>query len=602
MALFGPLKVSSQGKKFVLCLTDAFTKYAVMLAIDNKEAATVAKAIFEQWVCKFGTPLEFVSDNGREFCNNLAKELYALLKIKHSTTTPYWPQCNSQAEVANKTIQKYLASFVDETTLDWPLYMAPMAFAYNTSVHRSIKTTPFFLTFGVEPRYPSFPNPEVQRYYGESTAAEWYNTLQHCRQLAARQNMDATDQAEQHYNRTAQQHTFTQGQMVWLNETNYLGRNRKLAPQWTGPHLILRTLDNGVVELLIKNRRVRVNVGRLKPVTPALPQTQPQATQSTPNTQSQQPATPPPQPACPPPLQLAPPQDQDDALARAAIIPALAQAQPPQPEQPCQPAQPPPRPEEPPPIVKRGRGRPRKVPTAAPPPPAPAPLPEAPQPAQPEVPTAPPAGPLTRARARALERQNLPASDAIQLIRKVNATAKQAAPFKSIPIYGVAEGPTFVADEYGLPKEFKNQPQPKSITQRRKYLKSLSPTQRNLLLTGDPVFAFDPLAYEVAFRGQLLPPLLLEQFDYLLPQQQHQQPDNQPQPQPPQQPQPLQPQPPQQPTPPRAASLPHVRHRRCGRGCSSAARAQRARGGRTPRRTRARARRHLCVGPTRSRT
>ncbi len=96
--LFGPLKVSNQGKKFVLCLTDAFTKYAVMVAIDNKEA------IFKQWICKFGTPLEFVLDNGREFCNNLAKELYALLCIKHSTTFPYWPQCNSQAEVANKTI------------------------------------------------------------------------------------------------------------------------------------------------------------------------------------------------------------------------------------------------------------------------------------------------------------------------------------------------------------------------------------------------------------------------------------------------------------------------------------------------------------------
>ena len=181
MDLFGPLKTSSQGKKLVLCLTDAFTKYAVMLAKDNKEAATVAKAIFESWICKFGTPLEFFLDNWKEFCNNLDKELYVLLKIKHLTTTPYWPQCNSQAEMANKTIQKYLASFVDKTTLDWPIYMAPMAFAYNTSEHRSIKTTPFFLTYGAEPWYPSFPNLDVRRYYGESTAAEWYNVLKHSR-------------------------------------------------------------------------------------------------------------------------------------------------------------------------------------------------------------------------------------------------------------------------------------------------------------------------------------------------------------------------------------------------------------------------------------
>ena len=112
--------------------------------------------------------------------------------------------------------------------------------------------------------------------------------LQHSHQLADWHNMDATDKAEKHYNLTAQQHQFTQGQMVWLNKTNYLGHNRKLSPSWTGQHLILRTFDNGVVELMIKNRRVCVNVGRIKPVTPAL--TQP-ATQ--PLQDSQQPALPP---------------------------------------------------------------------------------------------------------------------------------------------------------------------------------------------------------------------------------------------------------------------------------------------------------------------
>jgi hypothetical protein len=65
MDLFGPLKVSNQGKKFVLCLTDTCRKYAVMVTIDNKEASTVAKHIFDNWICKYGTPLEFVSDNGK---------------------------------------------------------------------------------------------------------------------------------------------------------------------------------------------------------------------------------------------------------------------------------------------------------------------------------------------------------------------------------------------------------------------------------------------------------------------------------------------------------------------------------------------------------
>ena len=269
--LFGPLKTSMQGKKFVLCITDAFTKYAEMVAIDNKEAETVAKQIFDKWICRFGTPLEFVSDNGREFCNNFSKELYKLLQIKHTTTSPYWPQCNSQAEVANKTIQKYLASFVDTTTLDWPLYMAPLAFAYNTSLHRTLKATPFFLTYGVEHRAPSFPNPDMQRCYGESTPAQWYNTLQHARNIAAQHTATAIHNMQQQHNATAQPHTYAIGQMVWLDERNFLGRNKKLSPNWTGPYPILRTFPTGVLELQLTHRKIRVNVGRVKPyVTPVL--------------------------------------------------------------------------------------------------------------------------------------------------------------------------------------------------------------------------------------------------------------------------------------------------------------------------------------------
>ena len=162
--------------------------------------------------------------------------------------------------------------------------------------------------------------------------------------------MDATDKDEQHYNTTAQQHQFTQEQMVWLNKTNYLGRNRKLLPNWTGLHIILRTFNNGVVELMVKNRRVSVNMGLIKPVTPALPQPAPQPEQV--SQKRQQPASPPSQPR---PILPAVPQPQlphqytvrDDPLpttllwAQLQSNPLAAQPAPPQLTQPLQLQQPP---------------------------------------------------------------------------------------------------------------------------------------------------------------------------------------------------------------------------------------------------------------------
>jgi hypothetical protein len=49
--------------KYILCITDAFTKYALITAVKNKEM--VAKAIFSEWFCKFGIPAKFTLTAGR---------------------------------------------------------------------------------------------------------------------------------------------------------------------------------------------------------------------------------------------------------------------------------------------------------------------------------------------------------------------------------------------------------------------------------------------------------------------------------------------------------------------------------------------------------
>ncbi len=53
-------------------MTDAFTKYVELVALADKEAETTGEAIFNRWICRHGTPLEIVSDNGKEFRNKLA--------------------------------------------------------------------------------------------------------------------------------------------------------------------------------------------------------------------------------------------------------------------------------------------------------------------------------------------------------------------------------------------------------------------------------------------------------------------------------------------------------------------------------------------------
>jgi hypothetical protein len=159
--LFGPFKTSHSGKKFILCMMDALTKYVKLVPLKNKEATTVAKSIFDKWICHLGAPLDLMTDQGKEFCAKVSDDLFKRLGTTHLTTLLHHPHCNSQVEVANKTIAKYLASLCDNSTLDWELYLAPLMFSYNTSFHCSIKSLPLFLTFGMEPRLPTLPTPDL---------------------------------------------------------------------------------------------------------------------------------------------------------------------------------------------------------------------------------------------------------------------------------------------------------------------------------------------------------------------------------------------------------------------------------------------------------
>jgi hypothetical protein len=265
--LFGPLRTSGNGKRFLLCITDAFTKYIELASLDNKEAETVTEAIFQRWICRYGIPLEIITDQGKEFCNRLSDDLYQKLGTHHQRTSPRHPACNSQAEVANKTIAKYLASFVDESTLDWEYYVYPLTFYYNTSFHRSIQATPYELTYGMEPRMPGIPGPELRRkFYGESTTDERIQRLLFARDLARRHNEEATEKTKKDYDKKATPHNYTIGQLVLLDEHSFLHKNTKLAPKWSGPHRILKLKGPVNVELKLKNEKhLLVHTNRLKP-------------------------------------------------------------------------------------------------------------------------------------------------------------------------------------------------------------------------------------------------------------------------------------------------------------------------------------------------
>jgi IS30 family transposase len=82
------------------------------MPIPNKESETVAKVIFEEWICQLGVMLKQITDRGKEFAKNVLYELCKLMNINRLIVTAYHPQANGQAERFNRHMKKYLTNNV----------------------------------------------------------------------------------------------------------------------------------------------------------------------------------------------------------------------------------------------------------------------------------------------------------------------------------------------------------------------------------------------------------------------------------------------------------------------------------------------------------
>jgi hypothetical protein len=163
-----------------------------------------------------------------------------------------------------------LASFVDESTLDWEQYLPALQFSYNTSYHSTIATTPFELLYGMKPRTPSIPGQDVQRkFYGESFASERLQILQKARQIAKEHIEEKQEIYKKQHDKKAKDHDFSIGQQVWYLQTEFIGKNKKLAPKYIGPATIIE-INKSVAKLKTDKNKVKtLNVNKLKHFFPA---------------------------------------------------------------------------------------------------------------------------------------------------------------------------------------------------------------------------------------------------------------------------------------------------------------------------------------------
>jgi transposase InsO family protein len=259
----------SNNKVYILTCIDHYTKWADAIALPNKEAVTVAKALVDVVFCHVGLPLQLISDQGKEFDNNLMAALCTRLGIDKVRTTAYHPASNGSVERLHRSMNSMLAKSVDDNQKNWTEVLPYVMAAYRSAVHESTGYSPNFLHFGREVRAPLdlVLKPEPDDLSINDYVATVQQRLHYADELARNQLNSQTNRRKTYYDLKTTARQFRTNDWVWyFYPRRRTGRSPKWQRMYTGPFLVTDKLSevNYVIQKSQKADPLVVHVDKLK--------------------------------------------------------------------------------------------------------------------------------------------------------------------------------------------------------------------------------------------------------------------------------------------------------------------------------------------------
>ncbi|EIE84465.1 hypothetical protein RO3G_09175 [Rhizopus delemar RA 99-880] len=150
----GELPSTKNGNRWILMAVDYTTNWPIARALQNATGEEIVKFIYEEIVLRFGCPNEILTDRGANFMSKVVKQYISRIKTKHNLTSAFHPRSNGKCERLNQLFKKMLTKYVNGNVHSWDDYMDAALFACRIRKHATTGFSPFFLTYGVEPRIP----------------------------------------------------------------------------------------------------------------------------------------------------------------------------------------------------------------------------------------------------------------------------------------------------------------------------------------------------------------------------------------------------------------------------------------------------------------
>lgn len=144
---------TKQGFDNIYVIVVRFSKMAHFVPCKTThDACHIAQLFFKEVIRTHGLPMSIVSDRDSKFMSHFWKILWQNLGTNISFGSAYHPQIDGQTEVVNRSLGNLLRCLTKEYGHTWDQLLAQVEYAYNDTINRTTRKSPFEVIYGLHPR------------------------------------------------------------------------------------------------------------------------------------------------------------------------------------------------------------------------------------------------------------------------------------------------------------------------------------------------------------------------------------------------------------------------------------------------------------------
>lgn len=253
----GPLERTENGNRYIIVAMDYFTKWPEARAVKTATAKEAAQFLYEEIICRHGTPSVILSDRGAHFVNETIQLLKEEIGFQHKLASSYHPQTNGLTENFNGTLCRSIAKCLQTSESNWDQLIPSILFAYRTLKHESTKYTPFYLMHGREAQLPAdieFQDKNEGNYSNltyeeavERRISSIIGIFTDALMITSRNIQRAQDLQKKRQENLAKAREYKENDIVLVYDSAKKNvHGQKFNPKWMGPFWIEKKLGNKV--------------------------------------------------------------------------------------------------------------------------------------------------------------------------------------------------------------------------------------------------------------------------------------------------------------------------------------------------------------------